>query len=244
MDDVIELGANAFRFAVAIGDLATLEALGAAFLELIAPLRLSAAACGLVSGPRAAAKPLYFAAWPADWIAYYQANDLLLSDPVVRWARNSGRALTFGELPDLLPPRDPGRRVIAAAARFGFLEGLATPTRSVDNSLGLVTVAGARGPFNPYERAFLVIVSHAVFTAAERIDRNGAGGKPAPIVSRREIDCVNLLAHGHSDRQIGKLLGLTVRTVRYHLANAREKCQAGSRTHLAAIAISQGWVNL
>ena len=244
MGDGFDFGTSVFRFAVVIHELTTGDALGAAFLALIAPFGLSAAACGLVSGPRAVTNPFYFAAWPSDWVEYYQAHELGLADPTVRWGRNSGRCLAFSELPALLAPRDPGREVIAAAARFGFTEGLATPTRSVDNCHGLVTVAGARGPFGAEERAFLEMASHAVFAAAERADRGDVAVRPAPMFSHREIECVNLLAQGHSDRQIAKMLRLTARTVRFHLSNARNKCDATSRSHLAAIAISQGWINL
>jgi len=67
---------------------------------------------------------------------------------------------------------------MSAAARFGFTEGLATPTRGVDNSLGLVTVAGERGLFSSEERAFLHAASHAIFAAAESIDNGSATGRP------------------------------------------------------------------
>ncbi len=60
----------------------------------------------------------------------------------------------------------------------------------------------------------------------------GSGCKVAPGVQ------------GHSDREIGKLLGPTVRTVRFHLAKALDKAEATSRTHLAAVAISRRWISL
>jgi DNA-binding CsgD family transcriptional regulator len=244
MNATNDFASSACRFLVEMHAVTTMDGLVAGLLRLIAPLGLNAAACGVVSGPKAAAGvPFYFAAWPQEWAAYYVAHDLMLTDPLVRWARNSGQAITFHDLFALLSPRDVGRETIAAAARFGFTEGIAAPMRSADNSLGLVTMAGKRDGLSALERDILAAVAHAVFCAAERLE-GVATGRPAPIFTRREIECLNLLAHGHADGEIGKLLGLTTRTIRFHLANAREKAGAESRTHLAALALSQGWISM
>ena len=88
------------------------------------------------------------------------------------------------------------------------------------------------------------MVARATFEAADRIENKGEVGQAAPILTAREIECLVLLVRGHNYTEVGKLLGLSVRTVRFHLTNAREKFQASSRTHLAALAIAQGYVTL
>ena len=243
--DHAEPDAHALAFAVETRGFDVMSDLVAALARLIAPLGITAAASGLVSGPKAASpNPFHFANWPEDWIALYMAQEFLLVDPIPRWARNSGTAVTWSDLFRLLPPRDPGRKVIEAAARAGFTEGMVVPARSADNSLGLVSFGGGRGALSPLEQAFLTVVGRAAFEAAERIEGRGDIGRAAPILSAREIECLALLVRGHSDRGIGKLLGLSEPTVRFHLGNARDKSRAASRTHLAALAIAQGYVTL
>jgi LuxR family quorum sensing-dependent transcriptional regulator len=240
-----DLGARAFAFASDACSLKVMSHLATALQRQIAPLGLSAAASGFVSGPKAASSnPFHFTNWPDAWAAHYSAEDLVLLDPSVRWARSSGRALTWSDLFNLLPVRDPGRKVIEAAALFGYTEGMVVPMRSRDNSLGLVCFGGKRDPLSQKEQVFLTIVARAAFEAAERIENAGDIGRPAPVLTAREIECLALLVRGHSDQAIGKVLGLSLPTIRFHLGNARDKCAATSRAHLAAIAIRQGFVTL
>ncbi len=64
------------------------------------------------------------------------------------------------------------------------------------------------------------------------------GGR-APVTRRP-----GLLVQGHSDRQIAKILGISKTTMRFHIGNAREKTGAVSRTHMAALAVTQGFVTV
>lgn len=219
--------------------------LHAALLQLIAPLGLTMAVSGVVSGPKAASpNPFHFTNWPPALVAEYLAEDFLTTDPLPRWARNSGLALSWSDLIGRLSPRDPGRRAIETAARYGLTEGMAVPTRASDNSLGLVTFGGGSVVLTPARRVCLAMIARAAFEAADRIEHGDGAGRPAAILSEREVECIRLLVRGHSDRRIARLLGISEPTVRFHLGNAREKMDAASRTHLAALAISQGFVSL
>ncbi len=63
-------------------------------------------------------------------------------------------------------------------------------------------------------------------------------------LSPRELQCLDLLARGHSNEGIAKSIGIKTPTVAMHLANARNKLKAGSREHAVAIAITKGFVRL
>jgi DNA-binding CsgD family transcriptional regulator len=56
-------------------------------------------------------------------------------------------------------------------------------------------------------------------------------------LSPRESECVRLLAKGLSDRAVSRKLGISHRTVRFHIDNAKEKLEASNRCHLVAVAI-------
>lgn len=51
-------------------------------------------------------------------------------------------------------------------------------------------------------------------------------------LSNREREVTNLLLEGKSNKQIASALGITVRTVEFHLKNIYEKLQVGSRVEL------------
>ena len=234
--------ARARDFALLSLDCTDMGILAGAVLEAIAPFRMTAAASGLVSGPKITTPDLFhFTHWPADWVALYMAEKFYLCDPVPRWARNSGRPISWQDLFKLLPARDSGRKVIEAGIRFGFTEGMVVPMRGADNALAAVSFGGGRGPLSEAEQAALPIIAGAAFRAADRIAGSGSG-RAAPVLNPREIECLGLMVQGHDDARIGKLTGLSVRTVRFHLAAARWKLGAASRLHLAALSISQGYV--
>ncbi len=53
-----------------------------------------------------------------------------------------------------------------------------------------------------------------------------------PQLSNREWDVVNLLREGKSNKMIASALGISERTVEFHLKNVYEKAQVGSRVEL------------
>jgi DNA-binding CsgD family transcriptional regulator len=237
------LGPRAFAFALDAARFTTMDRLAEAVTRAIAPLGMTAAASGVVAGPKAATgNPFHFTNWPDFWVDLYRDEDFLLADPIPRWARNSGQALTWTTLINLLPRRDRGRRVIEIAAKHGYLEGVLVPMRTRDNSPGLISLGGGRKSLSLAEKTYLVMIGRVAFEHADRIENRNAAGQAAPILTLREIECLTLLVGGHGDAEIGKLLGMTVRTVRFHLGNARKKFRATSRTQLAALATANGYV--
>ncbi len=64
---------------------------------------------------------------------------------------------------------------------------------------------------------------------------------PVPLTAR-EMDVLQLLAEGLSNKEIAAVLHLSPRTVNFHLDNIYSKLGVGSRTEAAIYALRQGWV--
>lgn len=58
----------------------------------------------------------------------------------------------------------------------------------------------------------------------------------------READILPLVAEGLMNVEIGEHLFMAVATVRGHVTNILQKTGARNRTHLAAMAVREGWV--
>ena len=63
-------------------------------------------------------------------------------------------------------------------------------------------------------------------------------------LTRREIECLRLLAIGKSNAGIAEELHISLPTVAMHLHNARVKLGAATREHAIAIVVSSGIVSL
>lgn len=67
---------------------------------------------------------------------------------------------------------------------------------------------------------------------------------PDAEVSPRELEVIRLVVEGATNAEIAQALGLSVRTAQEHVAAARRKLGARSRTELAVTALRRGLVPL
>lgn len=223
----------------------TLVDLEHATLTAIGHWQLTAVASGIIAGSKAAtADRFHFVNWSEGFLQRYLEEGLQAEDPIPRWARGTGMPASFGQILQALKPKDPAHRLLDIGREFGYIEGVCVPMRAADGALGVVAMTGNRGAFSAQEFRDLVAIGSLVFRCAERIDRSAAKAQIAPILTLREIELLPFLVHGHSDREIAALNGISVATVRFHLKNARIKTGAVSRTHLAAKVVALGFVSL
>ncbi len=61
----------------------------------------------------------------------------------------------------------------------------------------------------------------------------------ALIVSSRELDCLRWVAAGKSAWEASVILGISERTVRFHLNSAREKLDCATTTQAVAKVVAQ-----
>ena len=80
--------------------------------------------------------------------------------------------------------------------------------------------------------------SSAPARAAERRDR------AAPSLTPRELEVLEMLAEGLSNRIIAARLGISSQTVKFHVASILAKLDAGSRTEAVTFGVRQGLIAL
>lgn len=69
--------------------------------------------------------------------------------------------------------------------------------------------------------------------------RNGIDTSEALVVSARELDCLRWVAAGKSAWEASIILGISERTVRFHLNSAREKLNCTTTTQAVAKVVAQ-----
>jgi DNA-binding NarL/FixJ family response regulator len=77
----------------------------------------------------------------------------------------------------------------------------------------------------------------AAARAAERRDR-------APVLTPRELEILEMLAEGMSNRTIAARLGISSQTVKFHVASILAKLGAASRTEAVTFGVRQGLIAL
>jgi DNA-binding NarL/FixJ family response regulator len=72
-------------------------------------------------------------------------------------------------------------------------------------------------------------------------DRLGHQRRP-PSVSEREKHVLRMMAIGHSNKEIAQTLGIAIKTVEVHKANAMRKLKLRGRIDVVRFAILSGWL--
>ncbi len=70
----------------------------------------------------------------------------------------------------------------------------------------------------------------------------GALGPRADALTAREQEVMRLVAHGHTNKEIGATLEISVKTVETHKTNAMGKLGLSSRAALVRFALEAGWL--
>ena len=78
---------------------------------------------------------------------------------------------------------------------------------------------------------------HAAFARYRVLKAEPATSATRPTLSTREIQCLRALANGKTDVEAAKELGITRRTVRFHIDSAKAKLGVDTRVQAVAKAL-------
>lgn len=65
-------------------------------------------------------------------------------------------------------------------------------------------------------------------------------GSSVDELSRREREVLNLLALGHTNREVAAILHISIRTAEFHRASVQRKLGIASRSELVKLVIASG----
>ena len=80
---------------------------------------------------------------------------------------------------------------------------------------------------------------------AEKIVPRHSGRRLQPgerLLTEREQEIATMIAHGHTNKEVASLLGISVKTVEAHKTKVMEKLEITTRAELVRFAIMQGWL--
>jgi DNA-binding NarL/FixJ family response regulator len=91
--------------------------------------------------------------------------------------------------------------------------------------------------------------SHSVYlagwrqTAPQPVTKNAAP-EESPGLTRRELEILRLVAEGHSNAQLARMLWVTEQTVKFHLSNVYRKLDVANRTEASRWAQVNGLLDV
>ena len=125
-------------------------------------------------------------------------------------------------------PDGSGVALLAELRAAGWQRGIALSADGDPFSVRAALAAGVRG----------FVVSDA--PSREPVSRPRGAGSGVEGLSTRELEVLQLVAGGHSNRDIGESLHLSALTVKSHLARIARKLGTGDRAEMVALALRAG----
>jgi LuxR family transcriptional regulator, quorum-sensing system regulator CciR len=181
--------------------------------------------------------------YPQGWEEELAARGLIGADPVHQASLRTNIGFAWAELPLLAPIGPRAREIFERARRFGIGDGFTVPVNVPGEPAGSCSFALRPGRALPARRLLCAeqIGAHA-FRAARRIHGYPAAAR-RPHLSRRERECVRLVAAGKSDWEIACILGISVETAHQYVKRARAAYDVVSRAQLVACGLRDAVVS-
>jgi LuxR family transcriptional activator of conjugal transfer of Ti plasmids len=183
--------------------------------------------------------------YPGSWARQYIEQRYEDIDPVVGLARSSQRLFQWDRRTFRLPSVSQ-QRFFAEAAKFGIHNGATVPIRGGFGRFAAFTLAGNRDAslevrstevMDTLQLAGLYYHAHVYVKLQLGLTRLA----DAPL-TQRERQCLSWAARGKKMPETAKILGITTRTVVFHLENARSKLSASTVTQAVAEAANRGLI--
>lgn len=201
------------------------------------------AVCGMArfngAGEVAAGKIVNIS-YPKEWLSLYEERGFAAVDPVVKGHFSDCSAKIWSD--SYLRWGRPAP-FVSLAEDFGIGKGYTFGAISPDDSSASIFSLCVHRSTVQRAVAILDFIAPYLHEAFRRVLRAAPSRPPAPLTAR-ETEVIKWIAQGKSTWEISVILGISERTVKFHVSLVMQKLNAVSRAHTVAIAITRGLVSI
>ena len=236
------LGPHVLDMIARISAQATVPGVWSAYLDAARAAGLSYGMAIFLPRERSLETTVFADSFPTGWLANYVACGYQPADPLM--ARNMTAVRPFAwSLPEWEAAPQPLRpRWRDDNRAMGLHAGFTIPDRSAGD-FKLISLCGDNADLDPRDRAAL---HFAGLEAMNRMHDLGVRprGAAGPSLTGRERECLQWIAAGKSDWEIGCILSISEKTVNSHVEHAKHKLGATTRAQAVVMALRCGAVAL
>ena len=168
-----------------------------------------------------------------EWISSYFVNSLMKYDPVLRFARTAEKPFLWSEITLTSAEENMMNRALALG---GCATGFSVPTFGTGGYRGLLSLCPAGEYITEWPKyisknsADIVKFASNLHSLAQ--DEIDPGGEYSTNLSRREAECLKLIAIGKTYTEIAAILNISSNTVRSYARELRLKLNSLSLIHI------------
>lgn len=183
--------------------------------------------------------------YPAEWSDYFIENALYADDPIHLASLHSNVGFVWSEVPRKIRLTRRQQEILDMAAKHGLCNGYTVPANIPGESSGSCSFATDVDIQVPEESLLLAeLIGGFAFAAARRLGRSDpTPGQGPPRLTPRQHDCLLLVIHGKTDKEIARKLDIREDTVTEYLDLLRRRYGVKNRLLLAVRAIYDGQIS-
>lgn len=180
--------------------------------------------------------------YPEEWAFELVSRNLAAHDPVHSASRRTSSGFAWQDIGSIIPLSERHRTILARSRYHGVGAGFTVPANIPGEPSGSCSFAVRTGAELPDRRLLCAeLIGVHAFRAARRI-LGLPRTQDRPHLSRREIECLRLVAAGKSDWEAATILGISVETARQYVKRARAAYDVATRTQLVVHGLRDEWV--
>jgi LuxR family transcriptional regulator, quorum-sensing system regulator BjaR1 len=221
-----------------------IEDVAEAFKREIRALGFSYAACASHVDPlKPPAGAVMIVDYPTAWLERFSANNYARRDPVFTTARRQALPFQWSDLRYSADLDDDQIVILDEAAEVGLGNGFTIPIHApgaLPASCSLAIGPDGVDPLSVRQAHWYAVYAHET---VRRLLGEGAGRK-RPLLSRRERQCIELIAQGKDDFAVSVILGISEHTAHNTIRRAMRKYGVATRMQAFVRALRDGEIRL
>ena len=200
--------------------------------------------------PTSFVKPhfIFISGYPSEWWKRYTAKGYMTIDPIVMHCATRLTPISWDQVGPQENENEQIRRFMGEAREFGLNSGISFPIHSAQGEFAMLNLASGENQVQakssileamPYASLFSAYLHEAV----HRIFEHQVLPLTGVRLTDREKQCLLWAAEGKTNWETSHILGVSERTVVFHLQNAADKLQVSRRQQAVARAVSLGLIS-
>lgn len=180
--------------------------------------------------------------YPAEWLELYIARDYQKVDPITKTNFSEFRLQYWA---DTYRENAPPAQFVSEAKDFGLANGYTLGMRNLKGNKGsLFSLSGRAIKRNARTELILSTLVPHLHYALERVLGQQRKGQPDKPITSREAEVLKWMKCGKSSWDISVILGISERTVNFHIYNVMHKLDVVKRPQAVAAAMARGLIDI
>jgi len=180
--------------------------------------------------------------WPDEWRQRYFEKQYLQNDPAHLHLAHGVEPYTWSETLDCPDYSKSQKRIVYEAAEFKMHEGLLVPILGLGTGIAMISIAGSNRSLSLRDRAELHLA--AIYTHAQVRILSKRQARALPSLSIRERECLQWVAAGKTDWEIGEILAISEKTANAHIEHVKQKYRVTTRMLAVVYAVKRGVIHV